>query len=122
MPATATEYKDIAKTIKRQIDAAGAMPLTWALGANAFVALNGDSLITHGRGIRGGLMFKVNLLDGKPAKGVKVIVELTGSDDYNVVIGRVRGADWKVLHSHSGIYADMLGHVIADHILDIQED
>ena len=122
MSTTEKSYQlEIAQTIKQQIDAAGNVPLTWAFGASNFVFLNGESIINPGEGIRGGLMFKVNLLNGQPAKGVKVIVELTGADDYNVVVGRQRGVEWKELHRHEGIYFDTLGATIAEHILDMQD-
>jgi hypothetical protein len=106
-----SQHQEIAKTIIGQINAAGpAFPrITQMAGAKDFVFLNDKSIINDGEYIRGGVMFRVTA-----KKGYKVIVELTAMDTYNVQIGRVWGADYKVKASHEDIYCDQLGVIVAE--------
>jgi hypothetical protein len=115
MSATTNQYKQTATIIRDQINAVGfGFPsLLSCAGAKNFVFLNGESMITPGDFIRGGLMFSVAFMHGD-VRGVKVIVELDVMDTYNVVIGRTRGTSFTVLHSAEGIYCDQLGYWVAD--------
>ena len=110
-----SEYTDTAKVIIDQINAAGPRfpRITQMIGAKHFTALNNDSVIDRGEWIRGGVMFSIAYMK-KDVRGVKVIVELTASDTYNVVIGRTRGVNFTVLERHDDIYCDGLGVLIAD--------
>lgn len=110
-----SEYTDTAKIIIDQINAAGPRfpAITGMIGAKNFTALNNDSILDKGDYIRGGVMFPVSYMKGN-VRGVKIIIELTIMDSYNVVIGRQRGADWTVLERHDDIYCDGLGVLIAD--------
>lgn len=108
MSTITDEHQQIAATIRRQINQSAGNPLfLGCAGAKNFVFLRDESIINPGECIRGGLMFRATC-----SPGAKVIIELTGADTYNVQIGRVRGADYKVLAQHEGIYCDQLAEVI----------
>jgi hypothetical protein len=103
------EQYGIAQIIVQQINASAATPLFMGCaGAKNLVALKGESIIKPGEGIRGGLMFRATC-----SPGAKVIIELTASDTYDVQIGRVRGADYRVIANVEGVYCDQLAEVIA---------
>lgn len=59
------------------------------------------------------LKFKVN---GPKLKRGTVIIYLTPNDDYTVVFGQVRGADWKELKRVDMIYFDQLVEVIDQYV------
>lgn len=102
-------YQQIAATIRQQINASAGNPLfLGCAGAKSFVFLRDESIINPGTFIDGGLMFRATC-----SPGAKVIIELTASDTYNVQIGRTRGADYKVLANHEGVYCDQLAELIA---------
>jgi hypothetical protein len=110
-----SQYTDTARTIIQQINAGGPVfpAITAMIGAKKFTALSEKSIIDNGDFIRGGVMFPVAYMKGN-VRGVKIIIELTVMDTYNVVIGRQRGIDWTVLERHDDIYCDGLGVLIAD--------
>lgn len=109
MTTATDEFRTIASTIARQINASAATPLFMGCaGAKNLVFLKGESIINPGSGIRGGLMFRATC-----SPGAKVIIELTAADTYTVQIGRVRGADYKVLKTVEDVYCDQLAEVIA---------
>lgn len=101
--------QQIAAEIRRQITASAGNPLfLGCAGAKSFVFLRDESIIEPGVGIRGGLMFRATC-----SPGAKVIIELTAADTYTVQVGRVRGADYKVLATIEDVYCEDLARAIA---------
>jgi hypothetical protein len=83
----------IAKTILRQLG--GASRLVAMVGAYNFIDLGN------------GLSFRL-----KNQKANYVKIKLNGKDLYDLEVGRVRGATYKVVESHDDVYFDMLKPLI----------
>jgi hypothetical protein len=109
MSTATAEHQHIAATILSQIKASSGNPLfLGCAGAKSFVFLREESIIEPGTFIRGGLMFRATC-----SPGAKVIIELTAADTYRVQVGRVRGADYKVLDTIEDVYCEELARAVA---------
>lgn len=90
---------EISNTILTQIRAFDRMALA-AWGANTFIALNETARI------RGGVEFRCS--GSKVRRGGKVVIELNGSDLYDVTLYRISGVNVKVLGEKKGVFFDEL--------------
>jgi hypothetical protein len=104
-----TASGEVGKEIYRQIKYFD----KWALaswGAKNFVTFDAgkDLNMAH----EGGLKFKVK---GSKFKGW-VMIYLTPMDLYTIVLGRVRGVDWKVVKTIDNIYFDQLVEILNENI------
>ena len=105
--------QDVAKIVLQQIKAMNRLALpSW--GARDFVSFDGFREIAPGNRIGGlgGVQFKVRGTKPGMNRGAKIIIGLNGRDLYDVVAGRVAGAEFKVLDQASDVFFDSLVDVI----------
>jgi len=91
---------------KAQTEESVARTILQQLGANKFAAMTGArSFLDLGNG----LSFKLPGASGFTKQGINYVkIILDPSDTYTMEFGRVRGGNYKIIHTEQGVYFDQL--------------